>query len=732
MLKKQLAHFMKAQLPPVSPTEQVALNGLSLDDLPWANKTLHGTMDWDGLYGLGKSGLSAEEQAFLAGPTQKLCLMIDDWVVRQKNDLTEDVWDFMRENKFFGMVISKEEGGLGFSAQGHSAVVKMIGTHSPAAAVAVMVPNSLGPGELLHRYGTKEQKEKYLPGLAAGKLIPCFALTGPNNGSDASEPETTGELFEKEDGSLGIRIDGSKRYITLAPGADLVGVAFSLKISPEMEQKLNDRGMGDLVERVKSIPTTVALMERGAPGMTIGKRHDPGVAFLNGPIEFDNAVISTDQIIGGLEQAGNGWKMLMECLGVGRAISLPTISNAGSQRATMTTSAYSAVRTQFGLPIAKFDGVSTVIGEMAGLTYLTEAARVVGAQMVDAGQNTTILSAMTKSGATEMNRTVINHAMDIQAGKAIQDGPSNVIRSFYDAIPVGITVEGANLMTKNLIIFGQGATMSHPHIRNIMEKAANNDADGLWNEVKGVVSDFSGNIGKSILLSLTDGRGMGVENSYVISPEVKRLHQKTDRLCAAFSVAADCSMYHLTGSLKRKEDISRRLGDAWTMLNFAAMALKHWDDQGRKKDDLPLVNWGVQYSLHHAEKALDDLMVNYPNKAIATFMRVATGMPFGGRYRMPSDKLTHAVADLVTAPSPSRDRLLAGTFVSRQPGNPVRKLEDTFKLCASREMQQTERRARKGEELTPAETKDLATMRGMRDQVVAVDSHIDQKYYNPS
>lgn len=757
-VKKALLDFATKQMPPISPTEQVALEGVSLENVPPLNQTLHGKPDWKGLYALGLPKLSDDAQEFLDTKTREFCESVDIAQIEEDNDLSEGNWKYLADNKFFGMVIKKKWGGLGLGELDHSAVVKMVATRNPAAAVTVMVPNSLGPGKLLQDYGTEEQKEKFLPKLATGDYLPCFALTSPKNGSDAANPDTKGTLFEKEDGSFAIRIKGDKRYITLAPRANLPGVAFSLEIAPELQEKLIAQGQGHIVEQVKKIPTTVALEERGAPGLTMGRRHEPGSPFLNGPIVFDDVEISVDQIIGGFDQAGKGWKMLMECLGVGRAISLPTVSAGGAELCTMATSAYSMARQQFGMPIGKFDGVKTVLGEMAGLTYLIESARVVGAQMVDAGHNTTTLSAMTKSETTEMERLVVDHAMDIFGGAAIQEGPQNIIKPYYKAVPVGITVEGANLVTKNLAVFGQGATMNHKHVRPMMEAIANKDKDALWNVGTDVAKDLAKKVAKSAWMSATDGRGSDMGGADV-APEVKRLHQQVNRLSASFAVAADASMYHLGGALKRKEDVSRRLGQSWTMLNFAAMSLKHWDDQGRNKEDLPLVNWAVKHCLHEAEEQLVDLFDNYPTnklkffregvkgvlanpkKAAVEFLVVSflksakwgveTAAHVGGHYKKPDDDVTHKVAELITTDSSTRQRLFKDVFVSKNSNDPVKKLEFAFKFFSAPFYQDMERKARKHPEaMDQREKKLLEQINELRNDIVAVDS-FESKYSAP-
>lgn len=673
MIRKKVLDTYKKVVPPISQTEREALESGTVG---WDGELFKGKPDWDKLLSLPEAKLTEKEQAFMDGPVQELCDKIDNWqlTTHDGGDLPDDIWEFIKDNKFLGMVIPEEYGGLGFSAYAHSEAVMKIASRSLTAAVTVMVPNSLGPAELLHEYGTQEQKDHYLPRLAKGQEIPCFALTGPDAGSDAGGMPDVGTVIKNEDGSLGIKINWDKRYITLGPVATLVGLAFKLE-DPD-----------GLLGGEKDLGITCALIPADTPGVDIGKRHRPmDLPFQNGPNSGKDVIVPIDSIIGGPENAGKGWKMLMESLSVGRSISLPAVSTAGAKHSTRITGAYSRVRRQFKTPIGKFEGVEEALARMAGMTYLMDAARTATVQMVDRGERPAIPSAIVKYHLTENMRKVVNDAMDINGGKAVMNGPNNLLADTYKGIPISITVEGANIMTRNLIIFGQGAVRAHPYMLKEMQAAEMSDEKAAAKELNSLlvqhIANGGANAGRSLWLGLTNGRTSKVP---VKDKDMKRYYQQVNRLSAAFNVAANAALGSLGGELKRKERISARLGDVLSNLYLASTALRHYEMQGRKKEDLPLAKWAVEHSLHEAERSMHELLDNFPNKMTAGLLRTMifprTAIPFSGRYSnlAPSDKLEHEVAKLAIEPGEVRDRLTRGVYTTDKEGEPIAVLEDAF------------------------------------------------------
>ncbi len=666
-----IAAFQKF-LPPLSRTEKEALESGTVG---WDGELIGGHPNWNKLFELNKPAFTPEEQAFLDGPVQKLCDMIDNWQIAHDKDLPPAVWQFMKDNGFFGLEVPTEHGGLGFSSQLHSAVVMKVSSRNLAAGVTVGVPNSLGPAELIHKYGTDDQKHTYLPRLAKGEEIPCFALTEPGAGSDAGSIEARGVLFMDGD-KLSIRLNFEKRYITLAPISTLAGLAFKL----EDPENLLGRGQKDL-------GITVAMIKRDTPGLEMGARHQPmDLPFMNGTLKGTNVVIPADMIIGGPERAGEGWKMLMECLAIGRALSLPAMGAAGAQFSAYTTGAYSRVRRQFNSPIGKFEGVEEVLGRMAGLTYMMNAARLATLQMVDQGQSPAIPSAILKYHLTENMRKLVNDAMDVHGGKAIINGPHNYYNELYKGIPVAITVEGANIMTRNLIIFGQGSVRAHPYL--LREINAANDTDykrGFANLVK-TLACHVGNAVRSSFKSL----GLGITNSRMaripkgVHKETRRYYQHVNRLCAAFNFASDATLGTLGGAVKFRERTSARLGDVYSNLYLASTALWHFEKSGAKKEDLPLVHWACTHALYEAEKALDDLLRNHPNRAVGVGLRPIL-FPTGTKLQKPDDKMDRAAADVLREPGPARDNLTSNLYKPTNPQEPLFKLEEAFRLSIETE-----------------------------------------------
>ena len=634
-------------LPRLGDTERIALEA---GTVWWDADLFSGRPDWDKLLAFQPQKLTAEEQAFLDGPVQELCTKLDDWQINQLRDLPASIWAFLKVNGFFGMIIPKEYGGHGFSAIAHSRVVTRISSRSVAAAVTVMVPNSLGPGELLLHYGTEEQRKYYLPRLAKGDEVPCFGLTGPEAGSDAAATQSTG-IVEKRiiDGKevLGLRLDWKKRYITLAPVATLIGLAFRIK-DP-------DHLLGD----VEDLGISCALISADLPGVEIGQRHDPmGVPFMNGPIVGNNVFAPIDCIIGGKEGIGQGWRMLMECLAAGRSISLPALSVGAAQMMTRISGAYATVREQFDTPIGRFEGIEEPLARIAGKTYMMTATRTLTCGALDAGEKPAVLSAIAKAYLTDGMREVVIDAMDIRAGAAIQKGPRNSLARAWDAVPIGITVEGANILTRSMIIYGQGAIRCHPFVQHEIKAVADNDIKKFDAALFGHINLVVRNVVRSKLLALTGSR-------LAAAPQVqdtRRYYQHLSRFSAAFEFASDVAMGTLGGSLKRREKISGRLADALAYLYLASCALKRYHDEPKTTANLNLVCWCVDYSLYRVQEALRGVIENLPTRAAAFMLKLAS-FPLGARFRPPSDVLGARVARDILEDREARINLTEDIFV---------------------------------------------------------------------
>ena len=686
LISNRLLKVFRKILPQISQTEQEALDA---GTVWWDGDLFSGKPDWNKLLAYPKPKLSTEEKTFLAGPTEELCAMLDEWhITRELNDLPPHVWQFIKDNGFFGMIIPKQYGGLGFSALAHSEVVMKISSRSGTAAVSVMVPNSLGPAELLLHYGTEEQKNHYLPRLAEGLEVPCFALTGPDAGSDAGSIPDFGIVchgeFNGDQNVLGMRVTWEKRYITLGPVATLLGLAF----------KLHDPD--GLLGEEKDLGITLALIPTNTPGVNIGRRHFPlDAAFQNGPNSGKDVFIPMEWIIGGREGIGYGWRMLMNCLAAGRSISLPATSTGAAKLAARTSGAYSRVRVQFKTPIGRFEGVEEALARIGGNTYMMDAARVMTAGAVDLGEKPSVISAIVKYHLTERGRQAINDAMDVHGGKGICLGPSNYLGRNYQHIPVSITVEGANILTRNMIIFGQGAIRCHPYVLKEIRAANNgNLARGsveFDHALMGHIVFSMGNGIRSLLHGLTGGYLASAPGS--VGPEVHGYYSQLTRFSAAFALLADISLLVLGGSLKRKERLSARLGDILSMLYLCSATLKRFKDDDRPAADLPLLHWSIQDALYRMQQAFDGLLDNFPGRVFGARLLRFLVFPLGKSFSPPSDELGHKVAKLMLAPGEARDRLTAGIYMPASADEPLNVLEQALQCAVVSEAVETKLRA---------------------------------------
>ncbi|WP_299495987.1 acyl-CoA dehydrogenase [uncultured Shewanella sp.] len=646
LLTKPAFTFFKKVLPPLSNTEKEAMEA---GDVWWEGELFQGKPDWNTLHGYGKPSLTIEEQAFIDNQVMTALGMIDDHdIVQNRKDLPPELWDYFKKEGFFALIIPKQYGGKAFSAYANSTIVSKIASRSVSAAVTVMVPNSLGPGELLTHYGTAEQKNHWLPDLASGKAIPCFALTGPEAGSDAGAIPDEGivcrQVFNGEE-TLGLKLSWNKRYITLAPVATVLGLAFQMR-DPE----------GLLGDNV-NIGITCALIPTDHLGVEIGRRHNPlNMAFMNGTTSGKDVFIPLDWIIGGPLYAGRGWRMLVECLSAGRGISLPALSTASGHMTTKTTTAYSYVRQQFGLSISQFEGVQEALARVIANTYQLEAARRLTTTGIDLKVKPSVVTAIAKYHMTELGRQVMDDAMDIQSGKGIQLGPKNYLGQGYMSVPISITVEGANILTRSLMIFGQGATRCHPYVLAEMEAAAMEDEkDGLA-RFDALLLGHMGYAARNALSAFGHALTGSRLATGPVSGETKQYYKDMTRLSAALAFMTDLSMLIMGGDLKRKEMLSARLGDVLSQLYLASATLKMFEDNGRQFDDLPAVRHVMATRLQFAAKALDDAIRNFPNKMVAILLRVII-FPLGNRFNAPSDSLSVDLAQSMSKPGPARDRL---------------------------------------------------------------------------
>ena len=707
--------WAKEQLPSLSQTEQQAIDA---GEVWWDADLFTGHPDWRKLLATKPARLSDEEQAFLDGPCEDLCAMLHDWEITRAGDLPPHVWAFIKDNRFFGMIIPKKYGGLGFSNFAHSEVVRRISTASITAGVTVMVPNSLGPGELLLQFGTDEQRDHWLPLLASGKEVPAFALTSEHAGSDASAMRDTGVVCKgmwKGEEVTGVRLNWSKRYITLGPVATVLGLAF----------KLSDPD--GLIGETAREGITCALIPTDLQGVTTGRRHIPcGQVFQNGPTTGEDVFVPLDHIIGGPDYAGQGWMMLMSALAAGRGISLPSLSSAAASMSAHATGAYARVREQFGIPVGKFEGVQRRLGRLAANAYTLDAARKLTCAGLDEGRKLAVISGIMKSNATYRMREAVDDAMDVHAGKTVIDGPRNWLGNFHKAVPVGITVEGANILTRNMIIFGQGAIRCHPHLLDEILALDEKDRDAALDAFDKAFWAHVGHSAKTLFRALGRAWTGGIFAPAPDAGKARRFYRQMGRHAAAFALISDFALLTLGGSLKRREMLSARLGDVLSDLYLMSAVLKRWEEEGRQDADLPLVEWAAADAFARIGASLDQVLANLPNRAAALFLRAVT-LP-GGSHRGPSDTLTRQCAGLLLEPSPTRDRLTAGVRAVSGDGA-LATLEKAFAAVIRTE--EMRRKLRKSGEtleaavekglLSPEEAEQVRRAEDLVDEVIAVD-----------
>jgi len=667
----RILKLYKAVLPNISKTEQEAIDA---GNVWWDAELFTGNPNWEILRQNPKPNLPAEEQAFLDGPVNTVCEMIDEWkVVHQDYDLPEEVYDFVKKEGFFSLIIPKQYGGLEFTPLGVASVMAKIGSRSPTLSSMVGVPNSLGPAELLMHYGTEDQKEELLPKLATGELIPCFALTGPYAGSDATSIPDTGIIckgvFEGEE-ITGIKLNFNKRYITLAPISNLIGLAFKLSDPDHLIGETTDYGI------------TCALLPKDLKGLESGRRHIPiGIPFQNGTITGDNVFIPLDFIVGGIEQAGGGWKMLTDCLSAGRAISLPSGAMSGAKSAVAVTGAYARVREQFGMPIAKFEGILEPLGRMAGRAYIINSSLTTTAMAIGAGEKPSVISAIMKYHTTELTRLIGIDAMDIHGGKAVMLGPKNYLSTAHEAAPIAITVEGANIMTRNLIIFGQGAFRCHPFVLKEIEAV---NLEDKTEAIEQFDIHFFNHIGYTIT-NAANSFVRGITDKFTDSPvmdETAPYYRQINRFSAAFALLTDISMLVIGGSLKRKESISARLGDVLSALYLASTSLKYYEDVGEKESELPLVHWTQKTLLYEAQERIHQTLSNFPNKFIAILLGLII-FPLGRNVSGPTIQETLKIGRLISRKTKTRENLVHGIYFQDEPTNHYAQMNKALELYES-------------------------------------------------
>ncbi len=662
-----LFQYIKKILPTLSETERVAIDA---GTVWWDGELYSGAPDWGKLIGIEKPILSSEENAFIEGPVTQLCQMTNTWEINNDlNIIPEHLIQFIRDNGFLGMIIPKQYGGLELSAVAQSEVLIKLSNCGAGITYLVGVPNSLGPSELLIQYGTEEQKEFYLPRLASGKEIPCFALTSPTAGSDATSIPDIGVVCKGFwDGKeiIGIRLNFSKRYITLAPIATLIGLAF----------KLNDPD--HFIGNIDAHGITCALLPRETTGLEIGRRHLPiGDTFINGPVKGKDVFIPLDYIIGGPKMAGNGWRMLVNCLSVGRCITLPTSATSLAKRMVLGTTAYASLRNQFGLPLKDFEGIQKPLARMVARSYIINAARKHTIQSVDNGEKPSVASAIIKYHCTELARQCAIDAMDIHGGKAVMKGPENYIADCYESVPVYITVEGANILTRNLMIFGQGVMRSHPYVLKEMELAQKETTDEVISEFDDVLFNhlgyFLSNATRSFVYAVIGSRicrNPGHER-------LRRYYALLIRFSTAFAFVSDISIATQKSKLKFMENLSARLGDLLSNLYLASMVIKEYENNDCPADDFPVVQWSLEYLLHNYQEAFRAILQNYPNRPIALLIKLVV-FPLGMRMKPPCDELDKKITSLLTQNNQTRDRLVSGLYLGTGNNNPLAHVNAVF------------------------------------------------------
>ena len=666
-ISSPLLTMFRGIMPEMSKTEQEAIDA----GTTWFEAELfRGTPDWKKLHNYPKPRLSAEEQAFLDGPVEEVCRMTDDWqTTHELADLAPEVWQYLKDNKFFAMIIKKQYGGLEFCAYAQSRVLQKLSSVSTVLSSTVGVPNSLGPGELLQHYGTKEQQDYYLPRLVKGDEIPCFALTSPEAGSDAGAIPDYGIVCRGEfngEEVLGMRLTWNKRYITLAPVATVLGLAFKLQDPEHLLGEQEDLGI------------TCALIPTDIDGVIAGRRHFPlNVPFQNGPTQGDDVFVPLSFIIGGPEMAGQGWRMLVECLSVGRAITLPSNSTGGIKSLALATGAYSRIRRQFKISIGKMEGVEEALARIGGNAYLMDAVTTMSTGAIDMGEKPSVVSAIAKYHLTEKMRSCVADAMDIHGGKGICMGPGNYLARAYQGAPVAITVEGANILTRSMIIYGQGAIRCHPYVLAELSAANNQDQQQALNDFDHALFGHIGfaisNICRSVWFSFTGSYAL----SAPYNDETRRYYQLMTRFSSNLAMLSDIAMLTLGGDLKRRERISARLGDILSYLYLASATLKRYNDDGRQSADFPLVQWALEDSLYNIQQAISELINNFPNRAVAFALKLII-LPVGCWLKKPSDSTDHKVAALLQYHNDTRSRLGHGQYLTREPGNVLGQLEQTL------------------------------------------------------
>jgi len=653
-------------LPTISDTEKVALEAGKV----WVEGELFsGKPDWHRIRTAPYPELSRKEQEFLDGPVHELCDLVNDWKVWTDRQFSEETWEFIKKSRLFGMIIPTEYGGLEFSAMANSAVVVKLQSHCGPLATTVMVPNSLGPAELLVHYGTQDQREKYLNNLATGKFLPAFALTESGAGSDAGAIQANGTLFKDESGHIKIRLSWEKRYITLSQIADLFGIAFKLR-DPQ-----------NLLGRGEHLGITCALIPSDTPGIQRGRRHDPlGVPFVNAPFEGQDVVVPLDAIIGGEKGAGGGWKMLMECLGAGRGISLPATSVGSSKVVFRAASAHAAIRHQFGLPIGKFEGIEEPLARIGGFVYLMDAARVYTLGAIDSGEVPAVVTAMLKYNLTELSRRVINDGMDIMGGNAISIGPRNVLAHQYMSTPIGITVEGANILTRTLMVFGQGALRCHPWAYKEIVALEQKDVTQFDRAFTGHIGHAIRSAARCLLLGVTRGHIAMVVGSKPLRKYIRRLNW----ISASFAFLTEVAMLSLGGALKRKEKITGRFADIFSWMFIASATLRRYEAEGLRKEDLPYFQWSMEYALYEIQKGFEGLLANMQIPGLTWFVRGPSLLwhRLNSYGRGPSDQLGHQIAQWMQTPGGQRSRIASGVYISTDLTHGISRLEHALSMVA--------------------------------------------------
>jgi acyl-CoA dehydrogenase len=670
-ISRPLLGWVRGMLPTLSDTEAEALKSGSVD---WDGELFSGHPNWQHLLDIPHAQLTAEERAFIDGPVNELCAMVDDWrITNELFDLSEEAWNFIRSKGFFGLVIPKEFGGMGFSQSAHSEIVMKLSTHSVSTAVTVMVPNSLGPGELLMEYGTDAQKQHYLPRLAAGKEIPCFALTSPVAGSDAGAIPDKGIVCMGDwngEQVLGLKVTWNKRYITLAPVATLIGLAIKVY---DTEGLLGDK---------ENIGVTCVLMPRELPGVNNGPRHLPmNTVFMNGPTWGDDVFIPMDQVIGGQDMLGKGWTMLLECLSIGRSVSLPALATGAGKVASLSTGAYAGVREQFGRSISQFEGIQEALEPIAGYTYMMDAARLLTTSMLDRGVRPAVPSALLKYRNTDLMRVVINHSMDVVAGRGVITGPRNFMARIYQAIPIAITVEGANILTRSLMVFGQGAIRCHPFIVEEIEAAGMEDETAAVEKLDSVFFRHIGHTTRNALRSLLLALSFGWLEKVPAQGNLQSYYRQLSRFSAAYSLLTDVTLLSIGGGLKARQRLSGRMADCLVQLYYSSAVIKQWHEEGYPASERPLVEWCLQTCLHDLQNHLRELIDNFPVSALRWPLRLIV-FPLGYRgLHKPDDKLGAKVAASIVEDGPARNRIVQGSYINEAPNDPLGRVLNAWRLA---------------------------------------------------